>query len=185
MATDIYQNSAVSTWSSPISDAGHPLAFHRRLPGYAATPLVNAPLLATRLGVGEIWIKDESRRFDLPSFKIVGASWALYRALGERLGTDLEPWSSLEELAGRCAPLRPLTLVTATDGNHGRAVAHLAALLGLQAHIFVPQDMAESRMNAIRQEGAMVTPIDGTYDDAVRQAALRQDDERSLVLSDT
>jgi diaminopropionate ammonia-lyase len=185
MATDIYQNSAVSTWTDQFSDAGRPLAFHRRLPEYAATPLVNAPRLASRLGVGEIWIKDESSRFDLPSFKIVGASWALYRALGERLGTDLEPWSSLEELANRCAPLRPLTLVTATDGNHGRAVAHLAALFGFQAHIFVPHDMAESRFNAIEQEGAMVTRVNGTYDDAVKQAALRQDDERSLVLSDT
>jgi diaminopropionate ammonia-lyase len=185
MVTDIYQNSAISTWTDHFSDAGHPLAFHRRLPGYAATPLVNAPLLAKRLGVSEIWIKDESRRFDLPSFKIVGASWALYRALGERLGADLEPWSSLEELANRCAPLRPLTLVTATDGNHGRAVAHLAALFGFQAHVFVPHDMAESRFNAIRQEGAMVTRVNGTYDDAVEQAALQQDDEQSLVLSDT
>jgi diaminopropionate ammonia-lyase len=185
MATDIYQNSAISTGTDHISHAGHSLAFHRRLPGYMATPLVNAPLLAKRLGVGEIWIKDESRRFDLPSFKIVGASWALYRALGERLGTDLEPWSSLDELANRCAPLRPLTLVTATDGNHGRAVAHLAALFGFQAHIFVPDDMAESRFNAIKQEGAMVTRVNGTYDDAVRLAALQQDDEQSLVLSDT
>src|SRR5215469_4619258 len=182
MATDIYQNSAVAAWTGHVSDAGHPLAFHRRLPGYAATPLVSAPLLAKRLGVGEIWIKDESQRFGLPSFKIVGASWALYRALGERLGADLEPWSSLEELAGRCAPLRPLTLVTATDGNHGRAVAHLAALLDFQAHIFVPHDMAESRFNAIKQEGAMVTRINGTYDDAVEQAALQQDDQQSLVL---
>jgi diaminopropionate ammonia-lyase len=181
----MYQNSAVSTWTDQFSDAGHPLAFHRRLPGYAATPLVNAPPLANRLGVGEIWIKDESRRFDLPSFKIVGASWALYRALGERLGTDLEPWSSLEELANCCAPLRPLTLVTATDGNHGRAVAHLAALLGFQAHVFVPHDMAESRFNAIEQEGAMVTRVDGTYDDAVERAALQQDVEQCLVLSDT
>lgn len=185
MATDIYQNGAVSAWTDRFSDVGHSPAFHRRLPGYAATPLVSAPLLANRLGVGEIWIKDESRRFDLPSFKIVGASWALYRALGERLGTDLEPWSSLDELARRCAPLRPLTLVTATDGNHGRAVAHLAALFGFQAHIFVPHDMAESRFNAIKQEGATVTRVNGTYDDAVRQAALQQDDERSLVLSDT
>jgi diaminopropionate ammonia-lyase len=64
-------------------------------------------------------------------------------------------------------------------------VAHLAALFGFQAHIFDPHDMAESRFNAIEQEGAMVTRVNGTYDDAVRLAALQQDDEQSLVLSDT
>ncbi len=129
MAMNIYQNIHVSEDGCHPSYGGQSLAFHRRLPGYAPTPLVSAPLLANRLGVGKIWIKDESSRFDMPSFKILGTSWALYRALVERLGTDVEPWNSLEELVSRCAPLRPLTLVAATDGNHGRAVAHLAALL--------------------------------------------------------
>jgi diaminopropionate ammonia-lyase len=185
MTTDMYHNGMVSASGIHFSDTGQSLAFHRRLPGYAATPLVDAPLLANRLGMSQIWIKDETHRFGLPSFKIVGASWALYRALIEQIGTDLEPWTSLEELVSRCAPVRPLTLVTATDGNHGRAVAHLAALFGFQAHIFVPYDMAESRINAIKQEGAKVTLVNGTYDDAVKRAAMQQEDEQSLVLSDT
>lgn len=184
MTVDMYQNSTVLASGCHFSDAGQSLAFHRRLPGYAPTPLVNAPLLANRLGVGKIWIKNEANRFGMPSFKILGTSWALYRALVERLGTDVEPWNSLEELVSRFAPLRPLTLVTATDGNHGRAVAHLAALFGFEAYVFVPCDMAQSRINAIKQEGATVTLVNGSYDDAVKHAATLEG-ERSLVLSDT
>lgn len=180
----MYQNSTVLARGWHSSDVGQPFAFHRRLPGYAPTPLVNAPLLASRLGVGKIWIKDETYRLGMPSFKILGTFWALYRALAERLGTDLEPWNELQELISRCALLRPLTLVTATDGNHGRAVAYLAALFGFEAHIFVPRDMAESRINAIKREGAMVTLVNGSYDDALKQAA-QLAGERSLILSDT
>ena len=184
MTVSMYQNSTVWVGGYAFSSARQPLAFHRRLPGYAPTSLVNAPLLADRLGVGKIWIKDETHRLGMPSFKILGTSWALYRALMERLGTEVEPWNDLQELVSRFAPLRPLTLITATDGNHGRAVAHLAALFGFEAHIFVPYDMAESRINAIKQEGARVTLVNGSYDDAVKLAAT-QDGERNLVLSDT
>lgn len=148
------------------------------------TPLVNTPLLANPLGVGKIWLKDETHRFGMPSFKILGISWALYRAQVERLGTDVEPWNDLQELVRCFAPLRPLTLVTATDGNHGRAVAHLADLFGFEPHIFVPCDMAESWIYAIKQEGATVTLVNGTYDDAVKLVATL-DGEQSLVLSDT
>jgi diaminopropionate ammonia-lyase len=80
--------------------------------------------------------------------------------------------------------LRPLTLATATDGNHGRAVARMAALLDLGAHIFVPDGTAQARIEAIAGEGADVTVVDGTYDDAVALAA-RQAGERCIVASDT
>src|SRR6266496_6488970 len=138
---------------------------HKRLPGYAPTPLVEAPQLARQMGVGNIWIKDETRRFDMPSFKILGTSWAVYRALLSRMGTKVESWETFADLARFFAPLRPLTLVAATDGNHGRAVAHMAALLGFDSHIFVPRGMVESRINAIRKEGAKVTIVNGTYDE--------------------
>src|SRR5215469_12379446 len=94
MTVSVYHGPA-SVSGSPFSPASQPLAFHRRLPGYAPTSLANAPFLADRLGVGKIWIKDETHRFGMPSFKILGTSWALYRALVERLGTDVEPWSEL------------------------------------------------------------------------------------------
>ncbi len=161
-----------------------PMRFHERLPGYAATPLVELPELAERLGLGRVWAKDESNRLGLPAFKILGASWAAYRAVVERLGTDPEPWGTVEELASRLAAIKPLTLVTATEGNHGRAVARVAALLGLEALIFVPRDAAPARIEAIESEGAAVTVVDGTYDEAVERAATEAGPGR-LLISDT
>ncbi len=166
----------------PISR--RPLEFHRRLPGYTPTPLVEVPEIARSLGIGQLLVKNESSRLGLPAFKILGASWAVYRELETRLGRSLEPWRSVEELAGHLAPLRPLTLVTATDGNHGRAVAHVAALFGLSARIFVPAGTAQERIDGIANEGARVEVVDGTYDDAVERAASEAND-RSLVISDT
>lgn len=161
-----------------------PLGFHQRLPEYAPTPLIEAPQLANKLGVGRVWVKDESSRLGLPSFKILGASWAVYRALAERLGRPPRPWHSLDQLAEQLVDLRPLTLSAATDGNHGRAVAHMAALLGLAANIYVPSGTAEARIAAIESEGASVKVVKGTYDDAVKRSAQDASD-RCLVVPDT
>ena len=183
--------SPVRTLPNPLAAAGRdldpagraPLDFHRRLPEYAATPLVDAPGLAGALGVGRVWVKDESWRLGLPAFKILGVSWAVYRALEQRSG-GLGEWGDLEELRGRLAPLLPLTLAAATDGNHGRAVARMARMLGLGARIFVPADMAPARIEAIRSEGAEVVVVRGTYDEAVARSA-EEADGRCLVISDT
>jgi diaminopropionate ammonia-lyase len=167
----------------PATDHADALAFHRTLPGYAPTPLISAPGVASALGVGQVWVKDESSRLGLPAYKILGASWATYRALDERYG----PFSlgeTLAELAARLRPLLPLTLVAATDGNHGRAVACMARWLELDAHILVPQDMTPARRQAIESEGAYVTVVDGSYDDAVETSARLADDVH-LVISDT
>jgi len=166
-----------------VTGAPEPRAFHRRLPGYAPTPLHDAPALAERLGLARLSVKDESSRLGLPAFKILGASWATYRLLITRLGREPE-WRDLDELRAVVAPLGALTLVAATDGNHGRAVARMAALLGYGARIFVPAGTAAARIDAIASEGATVTVVDGTYDDAVvASAALAADDV--LVVSDT
>ena len=159
------------------------MAFHRRLPGYAPTPVVDAPGIAAALGVSTLSVKDESHRFGLPAFKILGASWAVYRLLVSRLGHEPN-WQTLDELRTAFAPLGPLTLVAATDGNHGRAVARMAALLGYDARILVPAGTAPARIDGIAGEGAIVTVIDGTYDDAVRASADLAGD-RALVVSDT
>lgn len=143
--------------------------------------MVEAPSLARRLDVGTVWVKDESSRLDLPSFKILGASWAAYRTVLERLGGDVGPWSEVAELGERLAPLRPLTLAAATDGNHGRAVARIAALLGLGARIFVPAGTARARIEAIEGEGAEVEVVPGSYDDAVRRAAEQASPECAVV----
>ena len=174
---------AVATLPGPAPDRA-PLAFHRQLPGYAPTPLLDAPDLARALGVAQVWVKDESSRLGLPAFKILGASWAAYRALQARLGGPFDPALTLDGLRARLAPLRPLTLAAATDGNHGRAVARVARRLGLGARVFVPADMAEARRAAIRDEGAEVVAVDGTYDEAVARAA-GAGDAHCLVIADT
>jgi diaminopropionate ammonia-lyase len=160
------------------------LDFHRRLPGYTPTPLVEAPHLAASLGLGRLWIKDESCRMGLPAFKILGASWAVYQALQAHMGAPFAPWHTLDDLATQLAPMRPLLLAAATDGNHGRAVAHMARLLGLSAHIFVPAGTAQARIEALLGEGAEVTVVDGTYDEAVARSA-ELAGPRCLVISDT
>ncbi len=164
------------------SQAPDPVAFHQSMPGYAPTPLVSAPELATLVGVASLVVKDQSRCFGLPAFKIVGASWAVNCALSELLG--LPPAATFASLAERARSLRPLKLVTATDGNHGRAVAHMAALLGLDATIYVPRGTVPARIDAIRAEGARLEVVDGPYDDAVARAA-QDAGPRCLIVSDT
>jgi diaminopropionate ammonia-lyase len=164
-----------------------PLTFHQRLPGYAPTPLLDATSIAPQLGCDRVWIKNETERLGLPAFKIMGASWATYRALiakVERHAISTARPLTLDELKVAIAPLRPLTLTCATDGNHGRAIAGMARLLDLDAHVFVPADMDPARIAAIESEGARVAKVDGTYDDAVVRSAAEAG-ERCLVISDT
>jgi len=144
---------------------------------------VDAPDLAAAFGVSALSVKDESHRLNMPSFKILGASWAVYRLLVFRLGHE-PVWHDLAELRAAFAPLGPLTLVTATDGNHGRAVAHMAALLGYESRILVPAGTAPARIEGIASEGASVSVVNGTYDDAVRASA-ELATEHALVVSDT
>jgi diaminopropionate ammonia-lyase len=166
-----------------LAPTREPLSLHRKLPGYAPTPLRESPAIAQQLGVGRVLLKVESERLGLPAFKMLGASWATYRALVDALGPE-PAWSTIDELRDAVAPLRPLRLATATDGNHGRAVARMAKLLGFEATIFVPDDMAPARRDAIASEGATVEVVSGTYDDAVAESATVAG-ERCLVISDT
>lgn len=161
-----------------------PLSFHRRLPGYAPTPLLSTPSVASRFGLSRVLVKNESSRFGLPSFKLLGASWATYRALAVGCGLALDRWSTLEDLARELEVLRPFTLAAATDGNHGRAVAHMARLLGFESRIFVPRGTAAARIRAIEGEGATCTVVDGNYDAAIARSA-EEMSERCLVIDDT
>lgn len=161
-----------------------PLEIHRRLPDYAPTPLLDLPVLAAELGLERLWLKDESSRMGLPAFKILGASNAVVRAIQKRLGVEESAWTTIEDLARLSEPLRPLTLACATDGNHGRAVARMARLLGLGSIVLVPQDMSAARIDAIRSEGAEVRIVDGSYDDAIDASAALASDI-CLVISDT
>ena len=159
------------------------LAFHRSMPGYEATALADAPRTAAALGLSRLSVKMETQRFGLPSFKVLGASWAVCHALSLRAGWT-EPAMTFEQLQHAAVRLPGLSLVAATDGNHGRAVARMARLLGLGAEILMPAGTARARIEAIEGEGATVRVIDGTYDEAVEVAAgLASGD--ALVISDT
>ena len=158
-----------------------PMDFHKRLPGYGPTPIVPIPQLAGELGVGQVWVKDESNRYGLPSFKILGAWWATYRLLVKRFGQSLESWNSLEEFKSKLGPVRPSKLIAATDGNHGRAVARIAALLGFGARIFVPANTTAARIEAIASEGADLITVDGSYEGALSQAVKEQNPQNLLV----
>ena len=160
-----YFNPDARAWPSTglARDAGQ---FHRQLPGYQPTPLVPLPDLAAELGVGQVYIKDESSRLGLPAFKILGASWACAKLVAGQTGAELK-LDALRAAAGGTG----LRLVTATDGNHGRAVARMAALLGVSATVFVPAVMSTQAERAISTEGADVIRVDADYDEAVRIAA--------------
>lgn len=161
--------------------------FHQSLAGYAPTPLRELPELAAELGVGRVFVKDESDRLGLPAFKILGASWSVCCALSRRLGvdpTDMTVTSLLTHL--EVAGAKEFTLVTATDGNHGRAVSRMASLLGLRARIYIPDSISVTAAAAIAAEGAEVISLELTYDEVVSAAAASvtgQPDE--LLIQDT
>ena len=178
-----FANATVEHAQGRVATHAHDiLAFHRSMPGYRPTPLFSTPTLAEEVGVASLLVKDLSDCFGLPAFKIMGASWAVNHAIAERLG--LPPAPAFPTLLQRAESLRPLQLVTATDGNHGRAVAHMAALLGLEATVYVPSGTASARIDAIRGEGARLEVVNGSYDDAVARAA-QDAGEHRLIVSDT
>lgn len=158
------------------------IAFHRTLPGYRPTPLRDVPRLATELGVGRVLVKEESSRLGLPAFKILGASYATARALGERFGL---PALTLDAVRGAVRG-RAVRLYAGTDGNHGRAVAHVASLVGADATIYHPPGLTEAAKKAIATEGARVVEVDGSYDEVVARAAADADaDPDAELVQDT
>jgi diaminopropionate ammonia-lyase family len=182
----IYFNpSAGSSTCSPITVTGLE-SFHRTLlPNYVPTPLVALPDLAHEIGVKGVFIKDESNRFGLPSFKILGASWGVFRGLTARLGLDAT--TSLEELSRSLKSGKKIALYTATEGNHGRAVAFVAKRLGLEADVYVSNAMPEATKALIAGHGASVHVVQGDYDVAVAEAsrACRLVGENGLLVQDT
>ncbi len=160
--------------------------FHESMPRYRPTPLVRLKNLAGHLGVRDIRVKDESFRFSLGAFKALGASFALSRALAGRLRlpTDELSFSIFLQDAFR-EQISKITCVTATDGNHGRAVAWLAKQLGCRAVVYMPKGSADVRLRNIQEFGAEVSIIDGNYDDAVRLAEKHAAERDWLLIQDT
>ncbi len=182
------RSSGRSAKTSPYSPsiAARVRKFHRNLPGYWPTPLESLPDLATELKVQNIWIKDESFRFGLNAFKVLGASYALLCSLSEKFGAPVDQLSfeSLQSEPYR-SELRRTTVTTATDGNHGRAVAWAAKQAGCPAIVYMPRGSAAARIEAIRFSGAEVIVIDGNYDDAVELSRTEAEKYDRLLIQDS
>lgn len=135
-----------------------------------------------------MFIKDESSRLGLPAFKILGASFATFIAMCERyyLDSDAQTISSLRDRMSR-DPKGPVTLHTATDGNHGRAVSRMASLLGAKASIVVPRNVTPVSIGLIASEGSEVEQIEGDYDAAVLRTIEKaeQAGEGHVVIQDS
>lgn len=149
-------------------------------PGYAPTPLRTAAKLASGLGLESVWVKDESGRFGLGSFKALGGAYGIRRVM-EVPASRAAPSAGKPDEGHAATP----TVICASDGNHGRSVAWGARMFGCDAIVYLPGHVTEVRADAIRSFGARVVRVDGEYDDAVAQAA--RDAERNgwTVISDT
>ena len=160
--------------------------FHRQIPGYRPSPLRNLSNLAAMLSIGGVWVKDESQRLNLNSFKVLGGSFAIYQFIRSQLGLDGEDLT-YDELVSEAtrAKIGDITFATATDGNHGRGVAWGASKLHCNAVIYVHKDTSIARIRAIEAYGAEVRVVNGNYDDAVHQASIDAEANGWQVISDT
>ncbi|MCP4760688.1 MAG: diaminopropionate ammonia-lyase [archaeon] len=179
---NLFFNSKAKTIINNINDdilQRNSYDFHKKLDDYEPTRLINSSKIAKKLGFANVWVKDESNRFDLPAFKIMGASWAVYRLIEEKIDIKIKDWNNLDELRSIIKKMGNITLVTATDGNHGRGVARIASWFGFKARIFMPKGTVKARSEAIRAEGADVIIVDGDYDEAV--VAAEEEVERNEI----
>lgn len=161
--------------------------FHKSFPQYSVTPLQKLSALASYLGVKGIYCKDESYRFGLNAFKVLGGSYAMGRYIAKELGRDISqlPYNVLSSDKLR-EEFGQATFFTATDGNHGRGVAWAAKRLGQKAVVRMPKGTTKTRFDNIAKEGAEVTIEKVNYDDCVRMAAAEAaKTEHGIIVQDT
>ena len=160
-------------------------SFHKSFPQYSKTPLVSLDALASELKVGGIYVKDESYRFGLNSFKALGCTFALAGYIAQVL--DIPVWElDYESLPKAAAKLGEFTFFAATDGNHGRAVAWAARELGQKAVIFMNKGCPQVRLEHIKKEGAEASISDLNYDDTIRYVTeLAAKTPNSVIVQDT
>ena len=161
--------------------------FHKSFPQYSVTPLQKLSALASYLGVKGIYCKDESYRFGLNAFKVLGGSYAMGRYIAKELGRDISqlPYNVLSSDKLR-EEFGQATFFTATDGNHGRGVAWAAKRLGQKAVVRMPKGTTKTRFDNIAKEGAEVTIEEANYDDCVRMAAAEAaKTEHGIIVQDT
>lgn len=161
--------------------------FHQTIPGYEPTPLANLANMANYLGLGGVYVKDESYRFGLNAFKVLGGSFAMARFIAEETNRDVSelPFETLTSDKLR-EEFGQATFFTATDGNHGRGVAWAANRLGQKAVVYMPKGSTQTRFDNIAKEGAKVTIEECNYDECVRMAAAAAaKTEHGVVVQDT
>ena len=161
-------------------------AFHKSFPMYRETPLAQLPETAKEMGLDKIYVKDESYRFGLNAFKVLGGSFAIGNYLARKLNKNIDEVSFSMLLDTEVKKqLGDLTFVTATDGNHGRGVAWTANQLGMKSVVYMPKGSAEERLENIRAAGADASITDLNYDDAVRLANRQAEEKGWIVVQDT
>ncbi|RWR15263.1 diaminopropionate ammonia-lyase [Siminovitchia fortis] len=160
--------------------------FHKSFPEYKVTPLHSLDKLSKQFGVSNIWVKDESYRFGLNAFKVLGGSYAIGKYLAARLEVDISELS-FKKLRSKEVKekLGDITFVTATDGNHGRGIAWAANQLGQKSVVYMPKGSSEIRLNNIRKEGAEASITDLKYDDTVRLASQKAKENGWVLVQDT
>lgn len=161
--------------------------FHESFPQYSQTPLTKLEHMASYLGVKEVYIKDESYRFGLNAFKVLGGSFAMARYIASETGKDVSelPYNVLTSDKLR-EEFGQATFFTATDGNHGRGVAWAANRLGQKAVVHMPKGSTQTRLENIAKEGAAVDIQEMNYDDCVRLAAREANETpRGVIVQDT
>ena len=162
------------------------MGFHKSFPQYKDTPLRSLSNLANSLGVAGIYVKDESFRFGLNAFKVLGASYAMGRYLSQLLNIDIAGLSfemlNTDEIR---AKLGEITFASTTDGNHGRGVAWAAQQLGQKAVIYMPKGSALIRLENIKATGAEGYITDMNYDDTVRMTADKAKKNGWVIIQDT
>ena len=169
-----------------VAEAKKAHDFHAGFAQYSQTPLTSLPGLAKALGVESIQVKDESYRFGLNAFKVLGGSYALGRYIAKTLGKNIETLPANRILSDEVREkLGQLTFVTATDGNHGRGVAWTANQLGQKSVVYMPKGSAQERLDNIRAEGADASITDMNYDDAVRLADKHAREYGWVMVQDT
>lgn len=161
--------------------------FHKSFPQYEATPLTRLSELARYLGLRRLYVKDESYRFGLNAFKVLGGSYAIARYMAQQLHKDVSeiPYNVLTS-AKLKEEFSQATFFTATDGNHGRGIAWAANKLGQKCVVRMPKGTTQTRLQNIAKENAEVTIEDLNYDDCVRMAAKEAENtEHGIMVQDT
>lgn len=162
-------------------------AFHESFPQYSQTPLVRLDKMSEYLGIGSLFVKDESYRFGLNAFKVLGGSFAMAQYIAKKLGRDVSELDyqyltsdKLKEEFGQA------TFFTATDGNHGRGVAWAANKLGQKSVVYMPKGSSPIRLENILKENARASITEVNYDECVRIAAAEAEKtENGVMVQDT